>query len=261
MSESNQNERIDEVSQYYDSAKNLDLGITALFWVIAFLTLTILCTSKSVALIQDKVKVAYIILVIGHFFASIILSLYLIPLAERKRRRQMLSDALGTPLIQEKTQLYYNNDYAPSISRLGAIVMENSLFSKEVATRMLLPIRFIAGAYLLVWFILFTVRQSDLDVLLAVTQIVFSGAIAVRWIQMEFLRFRHEQTYEALYSHFLGGHKLSPKSEATILDAFANYETTKANSGVILSSKIFNQINAELTSKWQGIRAELKIHD
>lgn len=53
MSESSQKERIDEVSQYYAPAKKLDLVITVLFWVIAVLTLTILCTSKSVALIQD----------------------------------------------------------------------------------------------------------------------------------------------------------------------------------------------------------------
>lgn len=261
MIEANENERIDEVSKYYLSSRYLDLVITVLFWITAILSLLILCGTKAVTPFQGVIKTAYIILVISLFLTSVILGLYLIPLAERKRRRQMLSDAFGTPLVQEKTQLYYNNDFAPSISRLGANVMENSLFSKEVASHMLLPTRWIVGAYLLVWLIIFTVRQSDLDVLLTVTQIVFSGTIVVRWLQLEFLRYRHDQTYEALYNHFLSGHGQSPKSVATILDAFAYYETTKASSGIILSSKVFHKINEEFTSKWQNIRAELKIHD
>jgi hypothetical protein len=261
MIKSNQIERIDEISKYYESAKYLDSTITALFWITAILSLLVLCGSNTVTPFQGLIKTAYIILVIGLFLTNIILGLYLIPLAERKRRRQMLSDAFGTPLIQEKTRLYYNNDFSPSISRLGANVMENSLFSKEVASHMLLPTRWIVGTYLLVWLIIFAIRQSDLDVLLTVTQIVFSGAIVVRWLQLEFLRYRHDQTYEALYNHFLSGHGQSPKTVATILDAFAYYETTKASSGIILSSKVFHKINEELTSKWQNIRAELKIHD
>jgi hypothetical protein len=239
----------------------LDLAITWLFWITAFLALTVLCSSNLVTPFQAVIKIVYIGIVAVLFLIIAILTLYLIPLAERKRRRQMLSDAFDTPLIQERTQMYYNNDFAPSISRLGANVMENALFSKEVASHMLTSIRWIVGTYLLIWFILFTIRQSDLDFLLTVTQIVFSSAVVIRWLQLEFLRYRHEQTYEALYSHFLSGHGLSPKSVATILDAFAYYETTKAYSGIILSSKVFYKINDELTLTWQGIRSALKIHD
>ena len=254
-------ERVDEISIYYGYAKELDLAIIAFFWVIAIISFAIPYASGLNTKSQEEINVLYIVLVIVHFICTLILSVYLIPLAERKRRRQLLSNAIGTPLIQEKTQLYYNNEFAPSITRLGANVMENSLFSREIATLMLIPTRWIVGVYMVVWLVLFASRQSNLDIMLWVTQFVFSGAVILRWIQLEFLRFRHDQIYENLYSHFLGGQKNTPKSVATILDAFASYEAAKASAGLVLSTKVFNKINQQLTQKWENIRSELKMYD
>lgn len=187
--------------------------------------------------------------------------MYLIPVAERKRRRQLLSNAFGTPLTHEQTNLYYNNTLKPSVQKMGANIMENCLFSREIASRMLYKVRWIVGIYMFIWLCLFTVRKSDLDLMLWVTQVVFSSAVIMRWIQLEFLRYRHDQTYEVLYNHFLSGHQDTPKSIATILEAFASYETSKASAGLVLSSKIFELINQELTSKWQGIRSQLKMDE
>lgn len=261
MTDKIQTTRVDEVSKYYESAKRLSSVISIIFWVTAFLSLLVLCSSERFTHFQEVIKVLYIVLGLCYFFGSGFLSLYLIPLAERIRRKQLLSNALATPLIHEKTYLYYNNDFAPSIARLGANVMENSLFSKEIAGKMLVSVRLTVTIYIIIWIALFSVRNSSLDLLLSITQIVFSGSILLRWLQLEFLRQRHEQTFDTLYSHFLGGHQNSTKSIATILDAFVQYETTKAISGIILSTKVFEEINNELSSKWKHLCSELKMQD
>jgi hypothetical protein len=102
------------------------------------------------------------ILVMIHFVLSQIDRFYLIPKAERMRRKQMISDAFGTTLSHEKTSLYYNNEYSPSFKRLGANTMENSLFSKEVVAIMLCPRRIITGCYIVVWILAFTLRNNNL---------------------------------------------------------------------------------------------------
>lgn len=251
--------RIDEVEHYYQSPKKVDFVVTSLFWITAFISIAIPYLNSFGNNVQDFFKVIFILLVIAHFLSNIILSIYLIPVAERKRRRQLLSDAFDTPLTQEKTNLYYNNTFKPSVQKLAANIMENCLFSKEIASRMLLKMRWVVGVYMFVWVFIFAVRQSDLDLLLWITQLVFSSAIVMRWIQLEFLRNRHEQTYEVLYNYFLSGHQDNSKSIATILDAFASYEATKASAGLVLSTKVFEKINQEYTMKWQSIRSQLRM--
>lgn len=253
--------RVDEIEKYYQSALNADKAVFYLFWIIAVISLLIPYVCKLHPNVEEVIKTFYILLVLVHFATSLILGMYLIPLAEKKRRKQLISNALGTPLVQEKTELYYNNDFPPSILRLGANIMENCLFSREVATQMLIPIRWIVGIYTLAWVMLFTLRQSNLDILLWVTQLVFSSAIIMRWLQLELLRHRHDLNFESLYNHYLNGQQGNAKSTAIILDAFANYESTKSSAGIMLSSKVFHKINSELTLKWQQLRGELKMKE
>lgn len=173
----------------------------------------------------------------------------------------MLSDAFATPLSHDRTSLYYNNEYSPSVMRLGANIMENALFSKEVAGRMLHKSRAITGGYVIVWILAFALRHNNLAVLTWITQIVFSGAIVAQWMNLEFLRFRHEQTYERLHDHFL--HEIGADSQraiATVLDAFVTYEATKASAGILLSEKVFNELNPSLTERWDRIRQELNMN-
>ena len=37
------------------------------------------------------------------------------------------------------------------------------------------------------------------------------------------------------------------------------YETAKANGAITLSSRLFHQLNAELSIEWERIKVELKI--
>jgi hypothetical protein len=185
----------------------------------------------------------------------------LVPKAERIRRKQLLSDAFNTHLTHDRTSLYYNNEYSPSVQRLGANTMENSLFSKEIAYKMLVRKRWIVGFYLVAWLFAFALRHSSLELITWITQLVFSGEIIAGWLKLECLCFRHERTYEQLHAHFLNGiggdH---PRAIANVLDAFVEYESAKASAGALLSSKIFNKLNPELTKKWEQIRNDLRMN-
>lgn len=251
-------ERIDEVSRYYHSASRLEYVVAFLFWINALLSLSILFSEDIPALWQKLLPVLFILSVLFQFVASQANRFYLIPRAEQLRRKQMLSDSFGTPLSHDKTALYYNNMYAPSIKRLGANTMENAFFSSEVAGKMLVGKRVLMLVYIACWVLLFSFRDTDLSIMMWITQVVFSGDIIAQWLSLEALRARQERTYERLHNHFL--HKIgsdSAREIATILDAFVNYETAKSSSSCLLSSKVFHKLNPSLTKKWEQIRTDL----
>ena len=254
-------ERVDEVSQHYNPAVKLEFIGAFLFWLNASFSLSILFLAVLPSLLQSIIPVVFVTTVLIQFVLSQVNRFYLIPKAERMRREQMLTDAFDAPLSHEKTSLYYNNSYSPSIQRLGANTMENALFSKEVAAKMLVSKRLLIGVYLVIWLLIFSFRNVDLDLIVWITQLVFSGEIIVQWLNLEVLRIRQERTYEKLHSHFL--HEIGCESQraiATILASFVAYEAAKSSASYLLSSKVFNKLNPEITRKWEQVRTELKMN-
>jgi hypothetical protein len=251
--------RVDDVGKHYVPIARLGKGTGALFWIIAVLSLSMPYTQSVLgAAPHAALRSVFLVLVIVHFTLSQVSRLYLIPKAERMRRKQLLSDAFGTRLTHDRTSLYYNNEYSPSVERLGANTMENALFSKEVAGKMLDHKRWTVGLYLVAWLLAFALRHDNLGLIAWITQLVFSGEIVAGWLKLECLHFRHERTYDQLHAHFLhgiGGNE--PRAIADVLDAFVAYESAKASAGALLSSKIFDEINPELTRKWEQIKKDL----
>lgn len=256
-------QRIDEVEKYYNPVSNLDSITTYLFWSAAIISLLIPYSNEVLKPTARSVLIAsFITLVFIHFVLSELLRFYYIPRAEQARRKQLLTNAFNTPLSHDKTSLYYNNSFSPSLGRLAANIMENAYFTKAIASKMLIKKRLVIGVYLITLIFIFVLRHDNLNVLIWITQIVFSGEILAGWIKLEVLRKSSEDVYNNLHVHFLNGiNKNSKVAIANILDNFANYESAKAASRVKLSSKIFKNINTELSKKWNRIATELDMQD
>ena len=257
------NERVDEVEKYYQPVSKVEKSISSLFWVIAFISLVLPYSNEFLKFNLYSILAAiFIVLVLAHFILSQFLRLNLIPKAELARRRQLLSDAFGTSLSHDKTNLYYNNTLTPSIKRLAANVMENAFFSKEIAASMLPKQRMVIGIYLTILILIFVLRHDNLDLIIWITQLVFSGEILSKWLRLELLRVRHERVFDELNSHFL--HDLGDSSKgaiATVLNSFASYECAKSSASIKLSSKIFHELNPKLTQKWNIISTKLSMYD
>jgi hypothetical protein len=260
--------RIDEVSVAYKPANTCDSVNGWLYYVLVAISLAALF-SDSIKSANWKgqgeltivfLKVSFLVLTLAMFSLFLVSKFLLIPSAERVRRKQLLADALGATITPEITVRYYNNGFPASIQRLAANVMENSLFSKEVAKCMLPTVRAKTFAYLVVWLIVLAVRQSSLDLVLWISQLVFSLDIIAYWLTLELLRHGHARVYDDLYQHFLHNHgEENAESKATVLDLFATYEATKAVNGVLLDSKVFFRENDRLSKKWDDLRSKLMI--
>lgn len=258
---SDEKERIDGIDRYYLPIERLDLWTSKIFWISATLSVVVLYASY-IPLVHFKniATIFFVFSVILHLTFTLYLRFNLIPNAEEKRRKQLLSDSFGIPLTPEQTQKYYNNQLTPSVKRLGANILENAFFSKEICGRMAVSERIKVFGYFTFWLISVFWRDTPIDLLIVITQTVFSGEIIARLISLELFRHRNEDLFEELYHEFL--HQVdfsSPTGTACILDAFASYESAKAAASLKQSTAIFKEINPKLIEEWDYIRSKLGI--
>lgn len=251
--------RIDSIEKYYNSIETFEKILIPIFFVTVFLSFTPLLSKEIQAFFDKKILTTlFAISTVLYFVISQYLRFVAIPQAERMRRKQLLSNAYNTPLIHERTHLYYNNDYTPSTQRLGANILENALFSKTITKKMLKNTRLISILFILVWMGMVIYKNSDFDFVMSITQLVFSGSIVINWINLEILNHRFSQVYTQMYNHFLydiGDQSIN--GTAAILDAFTEYESAKASAGVKLNSKIFFELNPVVTQEWEEIKQTL----
>lgn len=246
-------------ARYYDAVELADKSSDWLFYVGATLSIVALLVEKQAhPIVYDWVLIFFAVAVVALFAIGLVSRLYLTPRAEDKRRQDFFSSACGVSLTHEKTDGYYNNDFAEPIKRMAAQVLENSHFSKAIALRMAKFERAKVAAYALIWLVCLLNRQTDLAIVVAASQAVFSEQVVSRWLRLEWLRMRFEKTYDDVYRLF-HSRPAAPKFNAMALDSLGMYETAKANGAITLSSRVFHQLNAELSIEWERIKAELKI--
>jgi hypothetical protein len=246
-------------SRYYDALELTDKVSDRLFYVGAILSIVSLLVEKQAnPTAYDFVMSAFAIAVIALFALGIVSRLYLTPRAEDKRRQDFFSSAYGVGLTHEKTEGYYNNDFVEPIKRMAAQVLENSHFSKAIALRMVRFERAKVTVYALIWLLCLLNRQTDLGLVVAASQALFSEQIVSKWLRLEWLRIRFEKTYEDVYRLFQSRPAAS-KFNAMTLDSLGMYEAAKSTGAITLSSRLFRQLNDELSAEWERIKRELKI--
>jgi hypothetical protein len=246
-------------ARYYEAVELADKVSDGLFCMGAILSIVSLLVEKQAhPNAYDVVMTAFAIAVIALFALGLVSRLYLPPRAEDKRRQDFFSSACGVGLTHEKTEGYYNNDFVEPIKRMAAQVLENSHFSKAIALRMARFERAKVAVYALVWLLCLLNRRTDLGLVVAASQAVFSEQVVSRWLRLEWLRIRFEKTFDDCYRLFQSKPAASAFNAMT-LESLGMYETAKANAAVTLSSRLFRRLNAELSAEWERIKAELKI--
>lgn len=230
-----------------------------LFYVGAILSIAVLFVEKSEhPMIHEALWIAFVLVVLASFFVGIRLRLYWIPRAADQRNQDFLSSAWKVNLTHVQSDGYYNSDQGNPIRRVAAQVLENSHFTKAITARMIMFDRAKSILYIVGWLVCVLIRHTELDLIVAVAQTVFSEQILSKWFRLEWLHSRSEKTFETVFRLF----QSSPgdaEFNAMAVDAFAFYETSKANAAVTLSSKFFAQMNDSLSKEWEEIKTKLKI--
>lgn len=243
---------------YFDALEKTERCADGLFYVAAALSIISLLVDKSTPVLYDIVLTVFAMTVFGLFWIGLAIRLYLMPRAEDMRRRDFFGSACDVSLSHQKTDGYYNNEFTEPIRRMAAQVFENSHFSKAIARRMAKAERMKVVAYAAIWLAFVVFRRVDIGVVIAVSQAVFSEQVLSKLIRLEWLRGRFEKTYETMYNLFQGK-MAKAQFNAITLDTLSMYETAKSNAAITLSSKIFGEMNDELSKEWEQIQSTLKM--
>lgn len=250
--------RKDDVATRYRPAEIAATSSCVSYWILVLLSFGLPHANAPDNNAIFLFHTAFLVLGVAYFGLGIAQRLWLIPGAERTRRRNFLSDSFRSKLTDDQTVGYYNNDFDAGLIRMGANTMENAFFSEAIARQMLLCERLKAVTCAATWLALLAYRFSSFETVSWITQVVFSAEVLESWLTLELFRHRCERVYERLHEFFRGKFsKRSNENNSTILDAFADYECAKASMGTLLSSRIFQRLNPKLTTKWENIRQNL----
>lgn len=246
-------------ADYYLAVERAEFATSMLFYIGAATSLAVLFVDKNTQPgMFDALSIAFALAALAMLVTSLTTRLYWVPRAEDRRQKDFLSSALGVSLLESTTDGYYNPEGSNPTRRIAAQVLENSHFTKAIALRMAHVERFKTLVYLVLWLLIVLNRNIELGVVLAVSQVVFSEEIVARWLRLEWLRVRSERTFDELYRMFQSAPQVA-RFNAMTLDSLLYYERSKASASITLSSRLFDEMNPHLSSRWKEIKATLKI--
>ena len=250
--------RVDPVDRDYEAVHACEFVSNILFWTAAALSIAVLLIDKATySALFEIAQIVFALVVIALFGLGLMLRLYWSPQAEDARRSTFISDAYNVAMTPEKTTGFYNNAETEPLQRLGLSLMENCYFTRAVTLEMLKRERLIVPAYAALFLIAVFNRNTDLAIIPIAAQVLFSEQLISRWLRLEWLSHRCGATYKRLYELFQAPPAARTRN-ARILDAYAIYETSKANAAIALSSPIFFKLNPRLSDEWKRILAALK---
>lgn len=245
--------------RYYEWIEFVDYLSIRLFAFIALLSVLLLFVDRdSHSLWHGSLEILFVFFVIVLFLIGMMARLYFTPRAEEKRRQDFLSNAFHIPLTHERTIGYYNNDLTGSIERIAAQLLENSLFTKTITRMMARRERIFVLLYFAIYLLIILNRDSNLELITIVSQVIFSEQALSRCVRLEWLRMRSEKIFCEIYRMF----QSKPDKDnfhVQTLDSLVDYESTKATAGITLSSRLFNQMNPSLLQEWECIKKTLNI--
>jgi hypothetical protein len=227
-----------------------------LFFFTAFLSfLALLFDAKADPEGYNYVQTVFIATALLLFVVGQAAKLYFWPRSERPRRQDFLSYGLGVNLTHIRTTGYYNNNETDPIRRIGAAVLENTLFTKTIIRKMLIRTRLLTLGYILGWIIALSTRTTDLG---WIAQVIFSEQLVSRYLRMEWLRSKTENIHEGLIAIFRSG-STPTAMQPYVWEAFSEYEAIKTNAGILASKKIFTELNSTLSDEWEKIKQSANI--
>ena len=252
-------ERVDSLDRHYQSIEKTKSISNYLFGINVFLSIILLLINE-MEFVKYITTIFFIVTTLLYFIVDNYLSVFLIPSVEEKRRTHLLTDSLGIPLDAEYTNLYYNNNLQPSILRLGANILENSLFSLRVTSEMVKKEGILILLYTVIWLGCMVLRNTDLALISVISQTLFATTLIPSFVRLVVLRNQNKRVHDELYRVFLLRKTTTQKSIVPlVIDAFVKYESAKAYSGIKQSSRIFFRINDEVTQEWAVIKNKLGI--
>jgi hypothetical protein len=235
-------------NEFYVPLQSAERLCDALFYLAAALSIAVFLINKtSQPQAYGAVQATFAVSVIGLLVNNIVIRTYFAVRAHSNRVADFVSNAFSVPILSSPSVGYYNTWAIDPFLRMGASVLENTLFTKSILRKMLRFERLRICLYVFIWLWAAIYRATDLDLLTAAAQVLFGEQLMSRWVRMEWLRSRVERLYDDLYALIQSSPNVTTKEfRARVVEGVIRYETSKAQAGLSLSSRVFRKINSSV---------------
>ncbi len=175
------------------------------------------------------------------------------PPADRKRRRLLIQDAIGSALTTDKQNLYWNNRESQSVRRLLMNLAENTFFvprmlRAELGNQIALALVFSIG-------LLISIRFGTAEVVeLFAVLLVFSEVILGKLVRMVWTLIRVKHLHIDIIAALRDRAPTTTDAIGRTLFLLGEYEYIKARGGYRASDHTFAQLNPVLTKQWNTYR-------
>lgn len=244
---------------YYDPLGTAEKTADGLFYLAGVLSVLVLLVDRDAhSTVYELLQATFAASVVCLFVSGVVIRLYFATRAQEKRAADFVSNAFIVPLIPIRSEGYYNTPAGGPYLRMGAAVLENALFTKSILGHMLPFERARAAVYVCLWVWALSYRATNLELLAIAAQALFSEQLLSRWLRTEWLRLKAERLYDDVYALFQANPTTASKEfQARVIEAVIRYETSKAQAGVSLSTRVFHKLNADLSMTWSAVTHQL----
>ena len=246
-------ERKDEIQELYDKCDNIAKKSNILFIINIILSFILLFDFKY----REIFIIGSLLLTIVYVILTNINEMYFSNLAENERRKSLLKESFNVNTTLKETNKYYNNEEKPSIIKLGLNCYESVFFTKKVVDKML-PINILKITVLTIVYIILMIKLENMDLLLVITQTIFSAEIIFTFLKLCYYKFQLDKIYKDFESIFFKMGLKNKDIDVLILDTTMDYECLKSYCKISTSSKIFFDNNKKWSKEWQKLLKKVK---
>lgn len=176
---------------------------------------------------------------------------YVFHKAENIRSLDFIDNSLDSSFSEKNSSHYFSNDEVKAgINKLGINNFENVFFTKCITSKML-PKEYIKLSIIFIIFLSVCIFSNK-----EIITLVFQSALPFTIILQTFKLYKLNSKVKSVFDNY----KLIFKSvnEENIIQNIINniiiYEKNLSWAGILLDSKMFNKMNAELSLEWEKIK-------
>lgn len=184
--------------------------------------------------------------------------------AEEIRRMDFIDNSFGTKYVENSSEGYYDtNEIKHGLYKMMTNVFENSLFSSEISKKMYIQAKLKQTilVIILIGFSVFGFLKTEY--IGSILQILLSRQLILKLLDLQEYNQKTNTIFNDLKKLFDSGFKNTIESIDSnlpeIIKIYMEYETNISYKKLSLNSKLYMEMNDELTERWEKIKIKYEI--
>lgn len=177
--------------------------------------------------------------------------------AEKIRRADFIDNSFGTKFVHDSSDAYYDNDELDfGVKKSMTNLFENSYFSYNVSKEMIKK----KSVYNLIFTVIILGLSiygfSRSNISLPLLQVYLSRYFIIEYLKLNAFHQRAELCFDELkkISVDMTENRKLTAAEVQFIKTLVDYEAGLAEFNIVMDSKLFNEMNAELTIEWEKMK-------